>query len=96
MKKIIADLKTQHKNKTRDIFLLANNFHSIDGGDFETEDKKILTSKLLSDWEKYKNKLIENGHEPIDLVQVQSLSDAHDIAYLVLNTKEQIKKKYGF
>lgn len=95
MRNFLADLKTQHKNKARDIFLLANNFHSIDGTDFETEDKEILTSKLLSDWEKYKSKLIENGHKPTELVQIQSLSDAHDIAYLVLNTKEQIKKKYG-
>ena len=92
---MLQGLAKQHQAKTRDIFLLALNYHSVDSGDFGDEDKKILRNKLLDDWAPINNKLISNGHKSVHLLQIKSLEDAHDVAYLVLNSKDKLKAKYS-
>jgi tRNA U34 5-methylaminomethyl-2-thiouridine-forming methyltransferase MnmC len=92
---MLKDLKTQHKNKTRDIFLLANNYHSIAGSDIQTDDLEILLEKVNSEWEKINEKLIKNGHKSIEIASIISLDEAHDVAYLVLNSVDKIKKRYN-
>lgn len=92
---MLRDLKTQHKNKTRDIFLLANNYHTISGSDIQADDIEILLDKVNNEWEKINQKLIENGHKSIGIASIISLDEAHDVAYLVLNSVDKIKKRYN-
>ena len=91
---MLENLEKRHQTKSRDIFLLALNYHSVDSGDFSENDKQVLKSKLLKDWGKINEKLIFNGHESKHLLEICSLNDAHDVAYNVLNHADNIRKNY--
>lgn len=93
MSSSLSDLPKRLREKTRDIFLLALNCHSIDSMEHnDVEDADILREKLELEWKKYNEKLVLNGHSPIHWTNIQNLSDAHDMAYLTLNTKDKIKQ----
>jgi len=77
-------MKPRLRNKTMEVLLLANNYHSVTGSDIEEYNASYLIDAIQKQWAKINQKLKENGWEEIHLGAV-GFDNAEIIAYRLLN-----------
>ena len=92
---MLENLGKRHRDRASDIFLLANNFHSLEGSDLYGEDVNILLERVDKEWNKYRAMLSKNNNTDYALSMITNLDVAREVAYLTLYTKEQIRRKCG-
>ena len=82
---LLSTLKPMMKKKTIEVFLLANNFHSINGSSMEEGNVLSYLDAINVKWDSYRIKLIQNGWEEVSVEYVTSEEIAEEIAWKLLN-----------
>lgn len=89
---LLSTMKPMLRKKTIEVFMLANNYHSLEGSDLEEGNVRFYLDTIRTKWDTYLIKLVQNGWEEVEVMSITSEGHAEEFAWKLLNKYD--KERY--